>query len=150
MFFLNRNVWISPKITPKFAPKGPINNIQALVQIMAWRRSGDKPSSEPMVVRLLKHICVTRPQWVNNYENSMYVDVKLKLIHIQPLLPLFTKNKWSYCRISKKSRSRDIGCSHYCITLNFDMCLRSTAAETPAKFRNDRITPNPFLGDIWW
>ena len=37
----------------------------ALVQIMAWRRSGDKPLSEPMMVSLLTHICVTRPQWVN-------------------------------------------------------------------------------------
>ena len=26
----------------------PINNIPALVQIMAWRRPGDKPLSEPM------------------------------------------------------------------------------------------------------
>ena len=33
---------------------------------MAWRRSGDKPLSEPMMVNLLTHICVTRPQWVND------------------------------------------------------------------------------------
>ena len=33
---------------------------------MAWRRPGDKPLSEPMMVRLPTHICVTRPQWVNN------------------------------------------------------------------------------------
>ena len=32
---------------------------------MAWRRPGDKPLSEPMMVNLLMHICVTRPQWVN-------------------------------------------------------------------------------------
>ena len=32
---------------------------------MAWRRPGDKPLSEPMMVSLLTHICVTRPQWVN-------------------------------------------------------------------------------------
>ena len=43
---------------------GPINNIPALVQIMAWHRSGDKPLSEPMMVSLLMHICVTQPQWV--------------------------------------------------------------------------------------
>ena len=43
---------------------GPINNIPALVQIMAWRRPGDKPLSGPMMFRLLTHICVTRPQWV--------------------------------------------------------------------------------------
>ena len=32
-----------------FVPKGPINNIPALVQIMAWRRAGDKPLSEAMM-----------------------------------------------------------------------------------------------------
>ena len=31
---------------------------------MAWRRPGDKPLSEPMMVGVLTHICVTRPQWV--------------------------------------------------------------------------------------
>ena len=48
----------------KFVPKGPINNILALVQKMAWRRPGDKPLSEPMMISLLTHICVIRPQWV--------------------------------------------------------------------------------------
>ena len=62
--FLNENVQILIKISPKFVPKGPINNIPTLVQIMAWRRPGDKPLSEPMMVSLLKHICVTRPEWV--------------------------------------------------------------------------------------
>ena len=50
----------------KFVPKGPINKIPALVQIMAWRLPGDKPLSEPTLVSLLTHICVTRPQWVNS------------------------------------------------------------------------------------
>ena len=62
--FLKENVIILIKISLKFVPKGPINNIPALVQIMAWRRSGDKPLSEPMMVSLPTHICVTRPQWV--------------------------------------------------------------------------------------
>ena len=63
--FLNENVWISIGISLKFVPRSPINNILALVQIMAWRRSGDKPLSEPMMSILLTHICITRPQWVN-------------------------------------------------------------------------------------
>ena len=63
--FLNENVRISIKISLKFVPKGPINNIPALVHIMVWRRPGDKPLSEPMMVRLLTHICVTPPQWDN-------------------------------------------------------------------------------------
>ena len=33
---------------------------------MAWRRPGDKPLFEPMLVNLVTHICVTRPQWVNS------------------------------------------------------------------------------------
>ena len=69
--FLNENVRISIKISLKFVPKGPINNNPALVQIMAWRWSGDKPLSEPMMVSLLTHICVTRPQWVNMLSGSV-------------------------------------------------------------------------------
>ena len=35
--FLNENVWIPIKSSLKFVPKGPINDIPALVLIMAWR-----------------------------------------------------------------------------------------------------------------
>ena len=51
-------------ISLKFVPKGAVNNVSQLVQIMAWRRSGHKPLFEPMIVSLLKHICVSRPQWI--------------------------------------------------------------------------------------
>ena len=60
--FLNGNVRIFIQFSLKFVPRGQINNIPALVQIMAWSRSGDKPLSEPMMVSLLTHSCVTRPQ----------------------------------------------------------------------------------------
>ena len=40
---LNENILISIKISLKFIPKGTINNIPALVQIMAWHQPGDKP-----------------------------------------------------------------------------------------------------------
>ena len=79
-FFQYENIWISIKTSLMFVPKGPINNIPALVQIMAWRRPGDKPLSEPMVVSLPTHICVTRPQWVNTYI-------------LRP-----EKNGWHFCR----------------------------------------------------
>ena len=51
--FLNKNVWIPMK----FVPKRPINNIPALVQIMVWRRPGDKSLSEPMMVSWSTHLC---------------------------------------------------------------------------------------------
>ena len=40
---------------------------------MAWHRPGDKPLSEPMMVSLLTHTCVSRPQWVKSvfpHENT--------------------------------------------------------------------------------
>ena len=74
---LNGNVLIS--LT--FVPRGPINNIPALFQIMAWCHPGNKPLPkkknikkkkkqkkqaitvcETMMVSLLTHICVTWPQ----------------------------------------------------------------------------------------
>ena len=64
--FLNENVWILIKISLKFVPQRTIENIPALVQIMAWQQPGDKSLSAPMMVSLLTHICVTRPQLVNN------------------------------------------------------------------------------------
>ena len=67
---LNENVMISFKISLMFIPKGPINTIPALVEMMAWRRPGHKPLSELILLSLLAHICVTRPQWVNIYLSS--------------------------------------------------------------------------------
>ena len=45
--FVNEKVWISIKISLDFVPKRQINNITTLVQIMAWRRTGNirHPSS---------------------------------------------------------------------------------------------------------
>ena len=67
---MNENVRISIEISLKFVPKGPINNIPALVQVMAcrlfkgpinnipalvqvvaWRQTGDKPLSEAMLTQ---------------------------------------------------------------------------------------------------
>ena len=67
--FLNENMWISIKISLKFLPKSPITNITALVQIMAWCRPGDKPLSEPLMVSLMTHICVTRPEWILTHDS---------------------------------------------------------------------------------
>ena len=48
--FLNENVGISIQISPKFFPKGPIYNNPALLQIMAWCQTSNKPLSKPMMV----------------------------------------------------------------------------------------------------
>ena len=79
--FFNENEWISLRISLQFVPKVWINNIPAFVQIMAWRRPGDKPLSDPMMVSLLTHICVTRSQWVN--ESPLYCWLYSPLPHIE-------------------------------------------------------------------
>ena len=57
----------------KFHQYSPTSTIPALIWIMGWRRPGDKPLSEPMMVRLPMHVCVTRPQWV--YYWNMYIRI---------------------------------------------------------------------------
>ena len=47
---------------------------------MAWRRLGDKPLFEPMMVSLLTHICVTRPKWV-----SLWFSVNSQLVSLNIL-----------------------------------------------------------------
>ena len=51
--FLNEKIRICNKILLNFVFKGPINNMPALVQIMAWHRTGDKPLSEPMMSKFI-------------------------------------------------------------------------------------------------
>ena len=98
--FLNENFQISNRISLKFVPKGPINNKPALVQIMAWRRPGDKPLSEPMMVRSVTHICVVRLQWVKGIleeikphhgQNWLYYKFSsFILIHLKTILWIAT------------------------------------------------------------
>ena len=61
---------------------------------MAWRRPGDKPLSELMMVSLLTHICATRPQWVNsvivactNSWPGWIITIKIKIkVKVQPAM----------------------------------------------------------------
>ena len=60
-----------------------IDNILALVQIMAWCLPGDKPLSWPMTVSLLTHISDTWPQWVYIWNADIYVGMYVCIrIHI--------------------------------------------------------------------
>ena len=49
--FVKENVWISIKISLNFVPKGTIDNKLALVQVMAWRRTGENTLPEPMLTQ---------------------------------------------------------------------------------------------------
>ena len=64
--FLNENdkIWI--QISLKLVPRSPIDNKPALIQVMAWCRTGDKPLPEPMMAQFTdEYICGTRGRWFN-------------------------------------------------------------------------------------
>ena len=81
--FANEYVWILTKISLKFVPRGAVTIISALVQTMVWCWPCDTPLSEPTMVSLPTHICVTRPQWVKlvlSLLNSREVCVTQELV----------------------------------------------------------------------
>ena len=49
--FLNESDKILIWISLKFIPRSPIDNKPDLVQVMAWRRTGDKALSEPVMAQ---------------------------------------------------------------------------------------------------
>ena len=49
--FVNENIRSLIQISLKFVPKSLINNKSALVKVMAWRRTGDKPLPEAMMTQ---------------------------------------------------------------------------------------------------
>ena len=60
--FFNEDMWISINISFKFVPKGQINNIPELVQIMAWCRPGNTIwTNDGKFTDTYMH----QPQWVN-------------------------------------------------------------------------------------
>ena len=63
--FVNKNVrsWI--QISLKFVLNGPIDNKPAMVQVMAWRRTGDKPLPEAMLTRFNDAYMWHKGRWVN-------------------------------------------------------------------------------------
>ena len=51
--FLNENDRILIQISLKYVPRSPIDNKTALVQVMVWRRAGEKPLPGPMMTQLI-------------------------------------------------------------------------------------------------
>ena len=73
---LNENVSMLLKISLKFVRNVTINNIPALVQIMACCRPGGNPLSEAVMVRLLRHICINQ----NNHESHTVISYNSKFV----------------------------------------------------------------------
>ena len=144
--FLNANVWISIEISLKFVPQGQINNIQALVQIMAWRRPGDKPLSEPMMVSF------TEAYMRHSASMSWYLLVKgvpiLKLCASVSKRVFNTDQAalWmvqSICvsvRLSVRPPVTPFSlCSHNCITLKCSGVITNDKSDVHAKGQDQRL-----------
>ena len=50
--FLYENDIIPILVSLKLVPRSPTDNKPSLVEVMAWRRTGDKPLPEPMMTQL--------------------------------------------------------------------------------------------------
>ena len=50
--FLNENFCFLIQISLEFVHKGPIDDKRALVKVMTWRRTGDKPLTDPMLTQM--------------------------------------------------------------------------------------------------
>ena len=111
--FMNFNI----KNSLNFVPKGSINNIPALVQIMTSCQTGDKPLSEPMMLSLLTHICLTRPQWVKLAEYGF-----ASLIIISLTFMAFIYNTNVYKAVQHKHTAADI-CPQHAMKKSFNHVL---------------------------
>ena len=122
---LNENVWISNKISLTFVSEVPIYHKPALIQVMAWRLTGDKPLSESMMACFTDALFVIRPQWVKSgnlkqfrnqlkyqwlkylyiniffsmiYQQSKYMEIIVMEISVLTKFPLILLNLIDYLR----------------------------------------------------
>ena len=87
LIFVNENCCNFIHISLKFVHNGRIDNMSALILIMAWRRRGDKPSSEPMMESLT--YAYMRHSASLNYSNSkICLDTSSIRIQTSIFLPL--------------------------------------------------------------
>ena len=137
--FLNENLRNWNKISLKFVSSVPINNVSALVQIVAWRRTDDKPLSDPLLTQLsgtyVCHPATTNRDLIQYWPSSV--------MPYGVTMPLFTY--WylggvsvQSCRLANVGSAVVMGITmHGKIFLYWDgamfpkMFLKETAAESP-------------------
>ena len=79
--FLNKMYRLWLRFHWSLFPRVQLIIFEHLVQTMAWRRPGDDPLFEAMVVGLLTHICVTRPQ-LFNYILYKILYIIIIIVHV--------------------------------------------------------------------
>ena len=81
-------------------PKGQINNIPALVQIMAWCRPGDTPLSEPMMASLCWLIYVSLglnelTHWGRDKMTNIYQRIFSNAFSWMKIFQFRFKSRWN-------------------------------------------------------
>ena len=61
MIFLNENFIILIKILLKHVGENSVDKESAMVHVMPWYSTGDKPMSEPVMTNQARHIYITQP-----------------------------------------------------------------------------------------
>ena len=138
--FLNENIWIGINISLSFVPKGPIDNIPALVQIMAWSQSGDKPLSEPMMVSLPTHICVTLPQWVKIWCNCcLFHNWKQNIVIVTTLSSQVAPNIVQLTYFGTVSGKKILISLFWYVFLKYDIPVRTVSHSAIHRYEYDYI-----------
>ena len=150
--FVRENDTISIQISLKYYPRSPIDSKWALVQVIAWCQRGDKPLSELMMIILLTHIFVTRPQWGNTSRCFMLFEAVSEIDHFDPCPPSApTGIVDRHCvrpsvRAEQRSRSNSLRIS--AISRKFDGMMHSAMEQSG--FQNGYARPM-FAGstELW-
>ena len=124
----------------EFVSYGPINNISSLVQIMAYCQPGVKPLSEPIIDRLLTHVCVTQRQWVNTDCIQFCILFSLRLCNHHNLsFGSETEDREAGTKIPKyQDRLEKVGPPHWWVasrtwmTITALLCLVCQIQSTPS------------------
>ena len=74
----NESVWIPITISLKFVPKGPIDYNSALVRVVAWHRTGEKPLPASMLTQFTDSYIRTRGEKNNQ---DIFTVVQYILLH---------------------------------------------------------------------
>ena len=107
---------------------------------MAWRRSGDKPLSEPMKVSLPMHICVTRLQLVNslryiilgtyqfhekcsNYNSKRWVWTNTVLNYIHRFMGWYLEHFGRVPQITMDNKAQEMTGHHQAPSPSLNHCL---------------------------
>ena len=80
------------QISQKLVPKSPIDNILALVQVMAWRRTDNKPLPEPMVTQFTDAYVYTALEG-NEFTTVFHLDRHMFLLNLVTVLQPLQFNK---------------------------------------------------------